>query len=165
MSMEDLSIFCSLPRSLSSRICSSPCRGHSHRFLSSARCPSPLLWCAFSNPCPLSHALVFSSVVYSVLIFAGERISLCRGIVLMYPRVAEGYCMMLGSHLFGLLMVSQARLELAAGSNIGVVAHLFSDCIMAWRSLLWARGSGCQCFNSPCASPPPSMAPVSQQSL
>jgi hypothetical protein len=34
--------------------------------------------------------------------------------VLVYPGVAEAYCMMLGAHLFGLQKVSQACLELVA---------------------------------------------------
>jgi hypothetical protein len=38
----------------------------------------------------------------------------------------------------------------ASGSGGGrVMACLFSQCIMALRSLLQARGSGCQNFNSP----------------
>jgi hypothetical protein len=34
MSMGNISIFCSLPRSLSSGVCSSPCRGHSYPLFS-----------------------------------------------------------------------------------------------------------------------------------
>jgi hypothetical protein len=58
---------------------------------------------------------------------------------------------MLGSHLFGLPKVSQAHLEPVAGgsSGVGVVAPLFSQCFVAWRSLPQARGSECQSFNSP----------------
>jgi hypothetical protein len=29
------------------------------------------------------------------------------------------------------------------GGSVGVVARLFFQCILAWRSLQWARGSGC----------------------
>jgi hypothetical protein len=29
------------------------------------------------------------------------------------------------------------------------VTHLFFQCIMTWRSLLWAKNSGCQSFSSP----------------
>jgi hypothetical protein len=54
---------------------------------------------------------------------------------------------------------------LAAGSsgNAGVAARLFSLCIVAWRRLPWARGSGYQVSTQPGASPPPSVALVSQQ--
>jgi hypothetical protein len=31
----------------------------------------------------------------------------------------------------------------AGGSGVGVVACLFFQCIMMWRSLPWARSSGC----------------------
>jgi hypothetical protein len=72
---------------------------------------------------------------------------------MVYTGVVEGYHTMLGAYLFGLLEVSQACLELVAGGGIGmgVAAHLFSQCIVAWRSLPWARGSACQSFNSPCS--------------
>jgi hypothetical protein len=56
--------------------------------------------------------------------------------------------MMLGARLFGLPKVSQAPLELAA-SGMGMVANLFSQCIVAWRRVPQAKGSGCQSFNSP----------------
>jgi hypothetical protein len=54
--------------------------------------------------------------------------------------VDEGYCVMLGTHLFGLPEVSQALLEPAAGGGIRVAARLFSHCVMEWRSLLQVRG-------------------------
>jgi hypothetical protein len=41
--------------------------------------------------------------------------------------------------------VFQAGLELASGS---VGALLLSQCNMAWRSIVWAGGSGCQSFDS-----------------
>jgi hypothetical protein len=52
---------------------------------------------------------------------------------------------------FGLLKVSQTHLELMAGvpvvqhvgsGSMRVVACLFFQCIVAWRSLPWARDSG-----------------------
>jgi hypothetical protein len=65
---------------------------------------------------------------------------------------------MFGVHLFALLKVSQACLQLAAGGMVGgqwklagwwegsggmgVVACLFFQCIMVWRRLPQARGSG-----------------------
>jgi hypothetical protein len=35
------------------------------------------------------------------------------------------------------------------GCDVGVVAHLFSQCIVVWRSLPQARGSQFPSFNSP----------------
>jgi hypothetical protein len=46
----------------------------------------------------------------------------------------------LGTHLFGLSNVFQEVLELVSGD---ARALLFSQCNMAWRSFLRARGSGC----------------------
>jgi hypothetical protein len=41
-----------------------------------------------------------------------------QGAMLVYPRGSwREFCVMLGAHLFGLLNVSQAGLELAAGSG------------------------------------------------
>jgi hypothetical protein len=36
----------------------------------------------------------------------------------------------------------------AGGGSVWVVVHLYFQCIVAWRRLSWARGSGCQsvCF-------------------
>jgi hypothetical protein len=52
---------------------------------------------------------------------------------------------MLGAHLLDMPNVSQAGLEPASG---GVGALLFSQCNVAWRSFVRARGSGCQSFDS-----------------
>jgi hypothetical protein len=78
--------------------------------------------------------------------------------LLATPHFSSVYHMMLGAHMFVLLKVSQARLELAAVVaavavaeallGVRVAAHLFSQCNVVWRSLLWARGLGGQCFNS-----------------
>jgi hypothetical protein len=53
------------------------------------------------------------------------------------------FYVMLGAHLFGLQNVLQAGLELAAAMTTVVVAALFSQCNVAWRSFLQARGSEC----------------------
>jgi hypothetical protein len=45
--------------------------------------------------------------------------SLFRGLCWCIPGVAEGYHVMLGSHLFGLPKVSQASLEMVGGSGVG----------------------------------------------
>jgi hypothetical protein len=47
-----------------------------------------------------------------------------------------------GAHLFGLPNVSQAGLEVVVAAVV-VTAYLFSQCNVAWRSFLWAKGSGC----------------------
>jgi hypothetical protein len=109
----------------------------------------PLLPCTFSNPCHLRCALVFSSIAYSAFFWVGG--SVCPGGLCWFILgVAEGHCVTLGTHLFGLLKVSQAHLEpVAASSGMGVAARLFSQCFMAWRRCSWARGSECQSFNSP----------------
>jgi hypothetical protein len=58
--------------------------------------------------------------------------------------------MMLSAHLFGLLNVSQAGLELVVVvAVVAAIAHLFSQCNLVWRRFLRARGSGCQGFDSP----------------
>jgi hypothetical protein len=44
-----------------------------------------------------------------------------------------------------------------------VGALLFSQCSVAWRNFLWARGSGCQSFILLGALFPLSVAPASQQ--
>jgi hypothetical protein len=56
--------------------------------------------------------------------------------------------MTFGTHVFGLLNVLQAGLEPAA-VVVAVAAHLFSQCNVALRNFHWARGSGCQSFDSP----------------
>jgi hypothetical protein len=104
---------------------------------------SPLLQCTLSF-LPLYCVLVFSSLFIQFLFWKGE--SDCPG---GYAGLSQGwlgeYCVMLGTHLFGLSNVSQARLELVYG---GMEALLFSQCNMAWRSFLWARGLECQSFDS-----------------
>jgi hypothetical protein len=76
---------------------------------------SLLLWCAFSNPCLLHCAPVFSSVTYSVFFWGGG--SVCPGGLSWFILgMGEGYCVTLGFHLFGLPKFSQAHLEPAAGS-------------------------------------------------
>jgi hypothetical protein len=76
------------------------CRPSCHLFTDGSRefssLPLPLLWCAFSNPCPLCCVLVFSSVVHCSDLFLvfffcrGAEISLSRGVVLVYPRGGGG---------------------------------------------------------------------------
>jgi hypothetical protein len=69
--------------------------------------------------------------------------------------VAEGYCVMLGAHLFGLLNVSQARLS-----------WWWPTCSLSvWHGEAF-HGLGIQgskVSTLPCASPPPSMTPASLQ--
>jgi hypothetical protein len=52
------------------------------------------------------------------------------------------------------------------GGGVGVVAHLFFQCIVVWRSLLQARGSGCQSFSSPlCFTSAKGVSSISARSL
>jgi hypothetical protein len=60
----------------------------------------------------------------------------------------------------GLLNVSEAGLEPVSG---GTSSLLFSQCKVAWRSFVWAGGSGCQSSDSSWCFFLPSMAPASQQ--
>jgi hypothetical protein len=79
-----------------------------------APCLSPLLWYTFSNPYPFCCVLVSVPLFVLFFLHGGDQ-SVQRGCV-FYPRVAERYCMMVNSHLFGLPNVSQALLELVASS-------------------------------------------------
>jgi hypothetical protein len=65
---------------------------------------------------------------------------------------------MLGAHLFGLLDVSLAGLDLLVTVTVAVVAHKFSQYYIAWKSFPQGKsgslfrvnqsGSGCQSFDS-----------------
>jgi hypothetical protein len=110
----------------------------------SGPCSSTLLRCIFSIPPPLLCAC-FQFVVYSGLFWGG---SVCP---VGYAGLSQGwlgqYHIMLGAHLFGLPNVSQAGLKLASGG--GRCPPVFSVNVL-WRIFLWARGSGCQSFDSLC---------------
>jgi hypothetical protein len=113
-----------------------------------APCSSTLLWGTFSFPPPLLCAS-FQFIVYYSIIFLqrGGGASVSQG---GYAGLSQGWLgenhVTLGTHLFVLPNVSQAGLEQASG---GMGTLLFSQCNVAWRSFLWARGSGCQSFDSP----------------
>jgi hypothetical protein len=106
---------------------------------------SPLLWCVQCTLPPLLHVpfqfLVYYSVV--VVVFWGRGQSV-QGAMLVYPRSS---CWNTICHLFAHLLVriSQAGLEPVSG---GAGALLFSQCKVAWRSFVWARGTGCLSFAS-----------------
>jgi hypothetical protein len=113
-------------------------------------CPFPLLQCTFSNPPLLLCARFQFSVYFSVWgFFWGE--SVCPG---GYVGLSQGllgeFSLMLGAHLFDLPNVSQAGLEPEAAvmTMVAAAAHLLSQCNVAWRSFLQARGSGCRSFDS-----------------
>jgi hypothetical protein len=86
-----------------------------------APCPSPLLWCAFSIPPPLLCAsfqfTVYCSVFVLFYLCQEWGGSVCPG---SYAGLSQGwlgeYYVMLGAHLFGMLNVSQAGLELLSDS-------------------------------------------------
>jgi hypothetical protein len=97
--------------------------------------PAPSAACSFSVPC----------LLFSFFFLTGQRQSV-QGTMLVYPKGSCGNTHIsccLFAHL--LVCVSQAGLELASG---GTGALLFSQCNVAWRSFVQARGSECWCFAS-----------------
>jgi hypothetical protein len=111
---------------------------------------SPLLWCPYSTPPPLLcvsfQFFVYCSFFCFVLCFCrGEEVSLPRGLCCFIPWVARGILHDTWCSPVGMLDVSQAGLELVSG---GAGALLVSQCNVAWRNFVRARGSGCQSFDS-----------------
>jgi hypothetical protein len=89
---------------------------------------------------PFHCVLVFSSLFIVQDFFGGGAVwpGGCTG--LSQGWLVE-YCMAVGTHLFGLMNVSQAGLEPAAEVVVAAV-HLFSQCNVVWRSFLQARDQG-----------------------
>jgi hypothetical protein len=92
--------------------------------------------------------LVFHSlVIFQLFVVVVGSVSLPRGLCWFIPGVAGRNSMW---HFALTYLVSQMspkqvwRWQLAAAA-----ALLFSQCNVAWRNFLWARGSGCQSFDSP----------------
>jgi hypothetical protein len=111
-----------------------------HKFCSLAL--TPLVCFQQPQSIPLSASFHFCCL-FSGFFWGVVGGSVCPGVLCWFiPRVAEGYSVMLGSHLFLLLKVSQAHLELVASSQHQqqwqreVAVLLYSPCIMAWRSPL-----------------------------
>jgi hypothetical protein len=91
-------------------------------------CPYTLLQWAFSHPCPLHCALVFSSIVFQFSFFLQVGgISLSRGFVLVYPRVGWG-------------IPCNAWLSLIWSSN-GLPSP-FGACIQQRQCWWWYGGGG-----------------------
>jgi hypothetical protein len=86
-----------------------------------------------------------------------------QGAMLVYPRAAGEYHVMLGAHLFGLPNVSQACLEPVAAVATAMTAHLFSQCNVAWRSFLGLGGQGVEVLILLGVLFPPCVASASQQ--
>jgi hypothetical protein len=84
----------------------------------SAPCSSPLLWCTFSF---LPHLLCASFPFlgyFSAFCCCCWECQSAQGAMLVYPRGGwEEFHVTLCTHLFGLPNVSQAGLEMAAGSS------------------------------------------------
>jgi hypothetical protein len=97
--------------------------------------PAPSAACSFSAPC----------LLFRLFFPVGLVVSLSRGLCWFIPGVGVGVLCDACCSPVGLPNVSQAGLELASGD---VGALLFSQCSMAWRSFVWAGGSGCQSFDS-----------------
>jgi hypothetical protein len=103
-----------------------------------------MFWCTQSTLPPLLHVPFQFLVYYSVFLFLQGGGHSVQGAMLVYPRVSCGNTI---CHLFAhlLVCVSQAGLELV---SVGAGALLFSQCNVAWRSFVWAGGSGCWNFAS-----------------
>jgi hypothetical protein len=99
--------------------------------------PAPSVVCSFSIPC-----LLFSFIY---LFFVGQGVSLSRGLCWFSQEWLWEYHVMLICSPVGLLDVSQTGLELAYGD---AGALLFFQCNVAWRSFVWAGGSGCWSLDS-----------------
>jgi hypothetical protein len=96
--------------------------------------PAPSAVCSFSVPCLFSFCFFFAGL--------GE-VSLSRWLCLFIPGVAEGKTHKSWHSSVDLHLPS--RLELVSGS---MGALLLSQYNMAWRSFLWAGGSGYRSFTS-----------------
>jgi hypothetical protein len=104
----------------------------------------PSFFGALIAPCPLCCVLVFSSLFIQFFVlfcfFLQQRVSLPWGLCWFIPGVAGGIPCDAWCSSVALPNVSQTGLEPASG---GAGALLFSQCKVAWRSFVWARGSGC----------------------
>jgi hypothetical protein len=107
--------------------------------------PLPTSPVSFQSSCPLRCVLVFSSLFISQ--FFWEGVQSAQGVMLVYPRGGWGnavWCLVLTC------LVCWMSPKLVWSQCLVVVAALlFSQCNVAWRSFLWARGSDCQSFDSP----------------
>jgi hypothetical protein len=114
----------------------------------SAPFPSPLLWWAFSFPPPLLCAsfqfIVYCSVFFFFLQGCGQT---AQGAMLVYLR---GGSVSTKWHLVFTCLVCWMTSKQVCSQLLATAAvHLFSQCNVAWRSFLCARGSGCLSFDSP----------------
>jgi hypothetical protein len=78
----------------------------------------------------------------------GGLFSLPRGCAGLPQAWLREFCMTHGTHMFGLLSVSQAGLEPAVSAAVAVAVLKFSHCNMLCGSFPQARGSGDQWFHS-----------------
>jgi hypothetical protein len=97
-----------------------------------APCPSPFLWYTFSIPTP-SPVMLDHSLLFVIQVFLGG-VSLPRGCVGLSQGWLGEFCEMRGTHLFGLLNVSQVGLEPVAAAAEAVATLMFSQCNMLWGS-------------------------------
>jgi hypothetical protein len=123
---------------------SSPCLLKVHAEISSLRLlPSQV--CLQDPTSSAVCSLSFPYLLFRLFFFAEWGVSLSRGLCWFIPRVAVGMSCDAWCSLVGLSDVSQAGVEPVSGSA-GTL--LFSWCNVVWRSFIWARGSGCQSFDS-----------------
>jgi hypothetical protein len=104
--------------------------------------PLPLLQCASSIPVP-SAVCYFSVCCLFSFFYAGEEGQSAQGSIQGW--LGE-YCVMLGVHL----LVCRMSPKQVWRQHLALVgAILFTQFNVVWGSFLWARGSGCQSFDSP----------------
>jgi hypothetical protein len=105
---------------------------------------SPPFSSALTAPCLLCCMFLFSSLFIIQVFFLGGWVCPWDYAGLSQWCLWEYHVMLICSPV-GLLDVSQAGLELAYGD---AGALLFFQCNVAWRSFVWAGGSGCWSLDS-----------------
>jgi hypothetical protein len=114
-------------------------------FVSLPLLPSPV---CFQQPPPPLLCTSFQFHCLFSFFFLQGGISLSSGALLVYPRggweiLHDTWLSPVWSAEVLLSMFGACSQQLTAGGGtMGVTSLLFSQCIVSWRSLPWARGSG-----------------------
>jgi hypothetical protein len=118
MSTGDLSTFCSLPQSLSSGVCSSPCRGHSHPLLSLF-----LGICFFFEAIVNGIAFLYSLSVCSLLVYR-KATDFCK--LILYPATLLKLFMVSRSFWVEFFESLRYRIVSASRDTLTVFFYLFA---------------------------------------